>query len=177
MRSNLRNYSDRRNKYSMHFKIFYIKNSDILFSLTPLPRVSQKWPILPKWKIQLSPGIFELFGSKAFTKIFFENFRARLALHKCRRSFRGLLIKSKNKSAQTAPKMKSWGLYHTWGFQKCKNYQNIPTGSGSTGLQSKAKFGKSPLIRHGYPYLNGIWPTSGWNILIIFAFLESLYMI
>ena len=142
-------------------------------------RVSQKRPIPPKWKIQLSPGIFELFGSKAFTKIFFENFRARLALHLSRRSFRGFLIKPKNKSAQTAPKMKSWGLYHTWGFQKYKNYQNIPTGSGSTGLQSKAfkVFSKTPLIRHEYPNLKAIWHTSGWNILIIFTFLESSCMI
>ena len=141
--------------------------------------MSQKRQFLPNWKIQLSLGIFELFGSKAFTKIFFENFRARLALHLSRRSFRGFLIKPKNKSAQTAPKMKSWGLYHTWGFQKCKNYQNIPTGSGSTGLQSKAfkVVSKTPLIRHVFPNLNPIWPTSGWNILIILTFLESLYMI
>ena len=39
--------------------------------------------------------------------IYFENFRARLALPLSRRSFRGLLIKSKNKSVQITPKMKS----------------------------------------------------------------------
>ena len=75
-------------------------------------RVVQKGQILPNWKIQLSLGIFELFGSKAFTKIFFENFRARLALPLSHLSFRDLLIKPKNKSVQITPKMKSWGLYH-----------------------------------------------------------------
>jgi len=142
-------------------------------------RVAQKWQSLPNWKIQLSFGIFELFRSKAFTKIFFENFRARLALHKRRQSFQGLLIKPKNESVQITPKMKSYYEYHIWGFQKCKNYQNIPTGSGSIGLKSKAfkVFSKTPLIRHEYPNLKAIWHTSGWNILIIFAFLESSCMI
>ena len=141
--------------------------------------VVQKGQILPNGKIQLSFGIFELFRSKAFTKIFFENFRARLALHKRRRSFRGLLIKPKNESVQITPKMKSWGLYHTWGFQKCKNYQNIPTGSVSNGLQIRIfmpnKRGLTKYLK--LPTLKASWPTSGWNILIIFVFLESSCMI
>ena len=46
-------------------------------------------------------------GQKPSLFFFFENFRARLALPLSRRSFRGFLIKPKNESAQTAPKMKS----------------------------------------------------------------------
>ena len=141
--------------------------------------MSQIQLILLNLKNQLSLGIFELFGSKAFTKIFFENFRARLALHKRRQSFRGLLIKPKNKSAQIAPKMKSYYKYHIWGFQKCKNYQNIPTGSVSNGLQIRIFM---PNKRGLAKYLKRLTfkanrPTSGWNILIIFAFLESSYTI
>ena len=41
-----------------------------------------------------------------------------------------LLIKAKNESVQIVPKMKSDYKYHVWGFQKCKNHQKIPTGSG-----------------------------------------------
>ena len=78
-----------------------------------------------------------------------------------------------------ASEMESYYEYHVWGFQKCKNYQNIPTGSGSIGLQSEAfkVFSKAMLIGHVYSNSKAIWPTSGWNILIIFAFLESLCMI
>ena len=38
------------------------------------------------------------------------------------------LIKAENEGVQIAPKMKSYYKYHTWGFQKCKNHQKIPTG-------------------------------------------------
>ena len=114
-------------------------------------------------------------GQKNSPNSFFENLRASLALTLSHQSFRQLLIKPKNKSVQITPKMKSWGLYHTWGFQKCKNYQNIPTGSWSNGVQIRKyipnKRGLAKYLKR--LTLKASWPTSGWNNFCIFGILMN----
>ena len=110
------------------------------------PRVSQKRQFLPNWKIQLSLGIFELFGSKAFTKIFFENFRAGLALPLSRRSFRDLLIKPKKKVFKSLQK---WILEDYIMYKDSKNVKIIKIFQQEVG-QTAFKLGYKCLI-------SGVW--------------------
>ena len=45
-------------------------------------------------------------------------------------------VQVKSKSVQIAPNLKSYYEYCMQGFQKCKNHQKIPTGSGYDSFQS-----------------------------------------